>query len=79
MDDFLGPLVFMIALMLLVFLGIFGIVTTIEYVDCLGFESGTGIKTKWAWGCYAEVDGKWVPKQYAFGDAHELRVKARTD
>jgi hypothetical protein len=56
-------------------LGLFGIVVGADYLDCKGFHRGTGIETRWEWGCYAKVNGQWVPKKYAFGDAHELRVK----
>lgn len=43
---------------------------------CHGFQS-TGYETKFDWGCYAKVDGKWVPADYVFGKANELRLKAK--
>jgi hypothetical protein len=46
-----------------------------SYLDCRGFGKTTGIETQWNWGCYAKVNGEWVPKDYVFGDAHELRGK----
>lgn len=54
---------------------IFVFVTTISYLDCRGFANGTGIETRWAWGCYANVDGRWVPSKYVFGETNEIRVK----
>lgn len=53
-----------------------GLVASVDYLDCRGFERGTGVETRWTWGCYAQVDGQWVPKKYVFGEAAELRVKA---
>lgn len=47
----------------------------IDYLSCRGFANGTGIETRYEWGCYAKVNGKWVPKAYVFGSAHELRMK----
>lgn len=58
-----------------VFAGLFAVIVGVDWLDCRGFARGTGIETRWEWGCYASVDGKWVPKKYAFGDAHEVRVK----
>lgn len=75
MDDVLVPVFVTVGLLLIAAIFIIGVAFGLDYADCRGFESGTGIKTKWAWSCYAEVDGKWVPKQYAFGEAHEVRVK----
>jgi hypothetical protein len=57
------------------FLIIVGIVGAIDYLDCSGFERGTGIKTRWQFGCYAQTADGWVPKDYIFGRAHELRMK----
>lgn len=51
------------------------LVAGVDYLNCRGFQSGTGIETRYEWGCYAKVGDKWVPKAYAFGDAHELRIK----
>ncbi len=67
-----APLLLVCAGMPIVFVVAF---VGVNYLDCRGFQSGTGIPTKWEWGCYAQVDGRWVPKDYAFGDAHELRHK----
>jgi hypothetical protein len=44
-----------------------------DYIKCSGFERSTGITTLWNFGCYANVDGKWVPQEYVYGNAHELR------
>lgn len=48
-----------------------------DYTDCKGFNKGTGIETRWWWGCYANVEGQWVPKDYAFGKVNELRLKEK--
>ena len=58
-----------------IFGGIFGLYATVDYMACRGFAKGTGMETRWEWGCYAKVDGKWVPKEFVFGNAHDLRVK----
>lgn len=80
MDDF-KDLLTAIAFVALIFGGIVWcvacLVAALDYADCRGFQSGTGIETKWRWGCYAKVDGQWVPKAYAFGDVNELRIKAK--
>jgi len=52
-----------------------GVWVAIDYTQCRGFQQGTGIETKWTWGCYAKVGERWVPAQYVFGDAKELRLK----
>ena len=70
--EFFVPLLLMLGVLLILLVGVF---VSVDYLDCRGFNKGTGIETKWSWGCYANVDGKWVPKAYAFGNAHEVRVK----
>lgn len=62
------------ALVVVVALAI-GLVAGINFIHCTGFESGTGIKTKWRFGCYAFHDGKWMPSDHVFGNANELRIK----
>lgn len=57
--------------------GLAGLMAGWDYLDCKGFSNGTGIETRWWWGCYANVEGQWVPKDYAFGKAHELRLKEK--
>lgn len=47
----------------------------IDYLDCRGFSGATGIETSWRWGCYAKVGDRWVPKDFVFGKANELRIK----
>ncbi len=70
--DFFVPL----AIVVLVLGGAtIAIVAGIDYLSCRGFSKGTGIDTRWEWGCYANVDGKWVPSEYVFGKAKELRIK----
>jgi hypothetical protein len=60
-----------------VILGAVGIFSGIDYTDCHYFEKATGNKTKWSFGCYVEMDGKYVPKKYFYGDVNELRIKAK--
>jgi len=58
---------------------IFGFIALVviggDYATCKGFEAATGYETKYSFGCYAKVEDKWVPSQFVFGDAHELRKK----
>lgn len=54
-----------------------GLAVGLEMLDCSGFARGTGYETRWAWGCYAKVGNEWVPKDYVFGKAQELRLKAK--
>jgi hypothetical protein len=51
----------------------------LTYLDCMGFGAGTGMKTRFAWGCYVETKDGWVPKEYAFGAAHEVRLRNKED
>ena len=76
MNDFLELFAPVFFIFVAVILGIEGMVCTVDYLDCRGFRNGTGIETKWEWGCYAKVGERWVPKKYVFGDANELRIKA---
>lgn len=46
-----------------------------SYIDCRSFGQVTGHNVRYAWGCYVEVDGKFVPREYVYGSAHELRHK----
>jgi hypothetical protein len=78
MDDFIDLLKYLSVFLLFVisifaFIGVLTI--SISYASCKGFESGTGIETKWKFGCYANVDGNWIPADYVFGDVNELRIK----
>lgn len=54
---------------------VLGLVVLITYLDCSGFREGTGIETRWAWGCYVKHEGEWVPKDYYFGRVLEHRIK----
>ena len=63
------------AIVAAVFLLSIGLVGGINYLDCRGFQNGTGIETRWSWSCYAKMDGAWVPKDYVFGAVKELRLK----
>jgi hypothetical protein len=55
-----------------------GGMTTISYLQCYGLHRATGIEVRYDFGCYAKVDNRWVPSQYVFGTAHELRIKEET-
>jgi hypothetical protein len=67
-EDIVMPLLVIGGLLLALLLGIAAFIAAWDYADCKGFNKGTGIETRWWWGCYANVD-------YAFGKAHELRLK----
>lgn len=75
MKEFFEVFFFVVVAVIIVIGGIAGIVGAVDYLDCVGFESATGTNTRWRFECYAEIDGKWVPKKYIFGDAYELRLK----
>lgn len=62
---------------LAVFWVAFGMFSLSDAVNCWAFSNATGYETKWRLTCYAKVDNKWVPKQYVFGNAHELRIKEK--
>ena len=70
-EDVLPPFLFVLAVLMLAF----GILSGGDYLSCRGFQQGTGIETRWFWSCYAKMDGVWVPKDYVFGSAKELRLK----
>jgi hypothetical protein len=48
---------------------------TMDYYQCQGFSNATGRSVRYSWGCYVEVQGEYVPKEYVYGKAHELRHK----
>lgn len=75
MGDLIEFLVFMVVCIVVVCVGLVGVVCLVDYLSCIGFAQGTGIETRWSWGCYANVGGEWVPSKYVFGQAHELRVR----
>lgn len=77
MRDFVEFFVPLGIILVLCFVGVFGLIVGVDYLDCRGFAKGTGIETKWTWGCYAKIDGVWVPKSYVFGKANELRIKEK--
>ena len=76
-DDLLEVFVMVALVIALVALAIGGTAISTSYLSCRGFANGTGIETRWEWGCYAKVDGKWVPSQYVFGAANEVRLKGK--
>ena len=75
MRDLLEPIVVIGGLIVMIVGGIFALIVVTDYLDCRGFKNGTGIETRWEWGCYAKVDGQWIPKSYAFGKVNEIRLK----
>lgn len=75
MNDLVEFLIFIIILFAVVVGIFFVLIVGVDYLDCKGFKAGTGFETKWEWGCYAKVDGKWIPKKYVFGDVNEVRIK----
>lgn len=76
MDDLIEFVV--IALIPIVLFGgaIFGIAVGVEAYSCRTFSQATGIETKYNFGCYALLEGKWVPKEYVYGNAG-LKVEVK--
>lgn len=74
-EDIIILLIVPVCIFFMLMLGSFAVSAGIDYLDCRGFQKGTGIETRYEWGCYANVDGRWVPKAYAFGSANEFRIK----
>jgi hypothetical protein len=75
--DGLKAVSFIFLLVVCVTLASLGVVSAIDYTDCHYFGKATGNKTKWSFGCYVEMDGKYVPKKYFYGDVNELRIKEK--
>ena len=58
-----------------ILLSTFLLILGFNYIDCSALEK-TGYKTQFYWGkCMVQVDGKYVPKEYVFGNVNEFRVK----
>ena len=74
-EDIIVPLLVLGSVVAVFIFVIFAVSAGIDYLDCRGFQKGTGIETRYEWGCYANVDGKWIPKAYAFGNVNEFRIK----
>jgi len=64
-------IVFIVALFAAVIGGFVGI----DYLGCRGFGEATGRNVQYAFGCYVEINGQYVPREYVYGAAHELRHK----
>lgn len=60
----------------LVVIGLFGLLLYgLHWANCKSFEV-TGNEVKFSYGnCYVKVDNNWVPKEFVFGKAQELRIK----
>lgn len=69
--DFAGFLAFVLALASV----IGGLVVSIGVYQCHGLSRATGLETRWDGGCYVHSGDRWVPSNYVFGDAHEMRIK----
>jgi hypothetical protein len=60
----------------IVFGSIFGIIATLNRVSCHQFGETLGKKVIWNLSdCYVLENGRWIPKQYLFGNAIENRIK----
>jgi len=76
MRDFIEMIVVIGGAMAIIFFAVCVPVYIADRVDCSGFQEATGIETQYSGlKCYAKVDGKFVPKEYVFGNAIEARVK----
>lgn len=74
MRDFFELLGSILCMLTLVIGGIFGIAYMLDKTQCDGFSSATGYETKYrGLNCYAKYNGQWVPKEYVFGKALEVR------
>lgn len=61
------------ALIVCVGVSFFSLFWFVESSKCAAFGRATGYETKFDWDCYAKVDGKFVPREFVFGRAIELR------
>lgn len=76
MSNFLDDLkLVMLCAGILLFVGVamVGGACTVQYAKCVGFGRATGANVRYDWGCYVEVNGEWVSKDYAY----ELRKKEK--
>jgi hypothetical protein len=74
MRDFFEIMFGAVILLAVTCAGLFGVVCLVDYTTCKGFAN-TGYETRWQFGCYAKVDGTWMPKEYVYGSAQEIRIK----
>ncbi len=75
MIDFLEGFLGLVMVLVVFGLGVFSFAVGVDYLGCRGFGNGTGYQVKYEWGCYANVNGRWVPSKFVFGEANELRIK----
>lgn len=73
MKEFFEAFGIVLALLLVLLLIVFVFMTGAAYLDCKGFAR-TGYETEYHWGCYVKVGDNWVPKQYVYGTANEVRI-----
>ena len=75
MFDFVKFIAFFVVLVAAIAGIAFGAAKVLGEMKCSSFEA-TGYQTElFGLTCYAKVDGKFVPVEYVFGDAVELRTK----
>jgi len=74
MRDFFEIMFVTVTVLAVALVGVFGIICVVDYTTCKGFAT-TGYETRWHFGCYAKVDGTWMPKEYVYGSAQEIRIK----
>lgn len=77
MNSFISEVLLPTVLIAIVCFGsVIGMAWLVTYIHCSSFAEGTGYPTKQVkLSCYAQVDGKWVPKNYVFGRANEIRIQ----
>lgn len=49
----------------------------LDAVHCAGFGRATGHETRYHLACYVKVGDRWVPLDYVYGNAVELRKEGR--
>lgn len=75
LEEFLeifGMVLLLCAIVVAVALGTF---FSVDAYQCHGMGRATGLETRWDGACFVHTKDGWVPSKFAFGDAHELRIK----
>lgn len=74
-SDLIGIAFILCTILIIVLLSVGGVSYIGEIIECYGFEDATKIETKMeGFTCYAHVDGKWIPKDFVYGSAHDIRM-----